>query len=62
MRRACLVLLGSFCWNGILRLARINGEFFTPQQIETRFATHGFTSATTTVDAYAQLVTLHRAV
>ena len=48
--------------NGILRLARVNGEFFTPQQIETRFAAHGFTSATTTVDAYAQLVTLHRAV
>jgi ubiquinone/menaquinone biosynthesis C-methylase UbiE len=46
--------------NGILRLIRIVGEFFTPQEIEARFAEYGFGGIGFAVEAYAQVVKLKK--
>lgn len=44
--------------NGILRLFRITGNFYTPQEIESRFAKYGFTGIGIAIDTYAQVVKL----
>ena len=44
--------------NGILRLLRLVGEFFTPEEIEAHFTAFGFLCIGTAVDGYAQLVKL----
>ena len=46
--------------NGVLRLVRIVGAFFKPEEIETRFIGMGFTAVGTAVDSYAQVVKLQR--
>jgi len=46
--------------NGILRMFRVVGEFFNPEEIEARFANAGFASMGAATDSYAQLVKLRR--
>ncbi len=46
--------------NGVLRLARVVGEFYTAQEIEARFSSAGFVSAGVAADGYAQVVKLKR--
>ena len=46
--------------NGILRLVRVVGEFYTPDEIKDRFAEHGFICNGAVTDSYAQVVKLQR--
>ena len=46
--------------NSILRLIRIIGEFYTPQETEARFTGAGFIGKGVSFDAYAQLVMLQQ--
>jgi len=46
--------------NGVVRLFRIVGQFFSPQEIGARFSSAGFTGAGTAFDGYAQVVKLKK--
>ena len=46
--------------NGILRLVRVVGEFYTPQETEAIFSDMGFICVGVSVDAYAQVVKLQK--
>ena len=46
--------------NGILRLIRVVGEFYNPEEIETRFVNAGFIGIGSVVDAYTQVVKLQQ--
>ena len=46
--------------NGVLRIIRVVGAFYTPQETEARFVKSGFAEAGVALDGYAQLVKLKR--
>ena len=46
--------------NGILRLVRLVGEFYTPKETEALFSDMGFKYIGVSVDAYAQVVKLQK--
>jgi len=46
--------------NGILRLVHVVGEFLTTQEMEARFAAHGFMGIGAATDAYAQVAKLQK--
>ena len=46
--------------NGIFRLIRVAGAFYTPDEVKTHFTAKGFHGAGMAVDGYAQLVKLRR--
>jgi ubiquinone/menaquinone biosynthesis C-methylase UbiE len=46
--------------NGILRLLKVNGEFFTAEEVTERFSGYGFVFSSAAYDGYAQVVKLTR--
>lgn len=46
--------------NGVLRLFKVTGKFFTPHEVANDFATHGFVLADVTCDGIVQVVTLRK--